>query len=147
MFISSSPDSSKPCPCGSKKLFSQCCGVYLQGGVPAPTAEKLMRSRYSAYYFKNIDYLVNTEHPRYSKPNSRATITATANSVNWLGLTIVSTKAGKAKHDKGTVEFIALYQEGKSVGQLHERSYFVKEKGKWFYTYGDMLPPIKPKKK
>lgn len=147
MFISNHSLSSVPCPCGSQKPLNQCCDVYLQGQLPAPTAEKLMRSRYSAYCLKNIDYLFNTEHPKYRKPNSRAMITATANSLIWLGLTVLNTERGKSEDETGIVEFIAVYQEGKSVAQLHERSNFIKEKGKWYYTDGEILPPIQPKKK
>ena len=146
MLISGDILSSKPCPCGSQKLLNQCCGVYLQGQLPAPTAEKLMRSRYSAYCLKNIDYLFNTEHPSRRKPNSRKLITATANNLRWLGLTVVNTEGGQPEDETGIVEFVAVYQEGKFVAQLHERSNFIKEKGKWFYTDGDMLLPLQPKK-
>lgn len=146
MLISNYRPSSPPCPCGSQKPLNQCCNVYLQGQLPAPTAEKLMRSRYSAYCLKNIDYLYSTEHPNYRKPNSRAMITATANNLIWLGLTILNTEGGKLEDKMGIVEFMAVYQEGKSIAQLHERSNFIKEKGKWFYTDGEILPPIQPKK-
>jgi SEC-C motif-containing protein len=38
------------CPCGSdNKKYTDCCGRYLDGGEAAPTAEALMRSRYTAY--------------------------------------------------------------------------------------------------
>lgn len=146
MLISGDRASSLPCPCGSQKLLNQCCGVYLQGQLPAPTAEKLMRSRYSAYCLKKIDYLFNTEHPNHRQPNSRKQITATANSVTWLGLTVVATEAGQPEDQTGMVEFVAVYQQGKSVAQLHERSHFIKEKDKWFYTDGEILPPLQPKK-
>lgn len=147
MLISGDRLPSLPCPCGSENLLAQCCGVYLQGQLPAPTAEKLMRSRYTAYCLKNIDYLVNTHHPTKRAMNSRRQITATANNVTWLGLTIVTIEAGQPEDKTGIVEFAAAYQEGNQVAQLHERSQFVKEKGKWFYLEGDMLPPIKPQKK
>lgn len=146
MFISNHSLSSVPCPCCSQKPFNQCCDVYLQGQLPAPTPEKLMRSRYSAYCLKNIDYLLNTEHPNYRKPNSRAMITGTANSLIWLGLTVLNTEGGKSEDETGIVEFMAVYQEGKSVAQLHERSNFIKEKGKWYYTDGEILPPFNLRK-
>ena len=38
----------EPCPCGSGQSYTTCCGPW-HAGVPAPTAEALMRSRYSAY--------------------------------------------------------------------------------------------------
>lgn len=135
-----------PCPCGSQKLLNQCCGVYLKGPFPAPTAEKLMRSRYSAYCLKHIDYLVKTEHISRRQANSRQSIAATANSLTWLGLTVLATKAGQREDATGVVEFVAVYREGTFAAQLHERSRFIKEKGQWFYIDGDMLPPLRPKK-
>ncbi len=146
MHILSDRSFSVPCPCGSQKLFNQCCGVYLQGQLPAPTALELMRSRYSAYCLKQIDYLLNTEHPNHRKPNSRQLIAATANSVIWLGLTVLATEAGQPDDSTGMVEFVAVYQQGKSVAQLHERSHFIKENGKGLYNDGEILPPLKPKK-
>ena len=41
-------------------------------------------------------------------------ITATANSLIWLGLTVLNTEGGKSEDETGIVEFIAVYQEGKS---------------------------------
>lgn len=105
-----------------------------------------MRSRYSAYFLKNIDYLVNTHHPTKRELNSRQQITATANSVTWLGLTIIATEAGQPEDETGMVEFVALFKESNRVTQLHERSRFLKEKGKWFYLDGAMLPSLQPKR-
>ncbi|MGK7932860.1 MAG: YchJ family protein [Microcystaceae cyanobacterium] len=146
MLILGDRSSSIPCPCGSQALFNQCCGVYLQEQLPAPTALKLMRSRYTAYCLKKIDYLFNTEHPNHRKPDSRTLIAATANSMTWLGLTILATEAGQPENKTGMVEFVAVYQQGSAVAQLHERSHFIKEKNHWFYTDGEILPPFKPKK-
>lgn len=103
-----------------------------------------MRSRYSAYCLKNIDYLIQTHHPTGRKSNSRRQITATVNSVTWLGLTVVATQAGQPEDQAGVVEFVAAYQEGLQVAQLHERSRFCREQGRWFYLDGEMLPPLKP---
>ena len=37
------------CPCGSGQAIAECCGRYLDGGEAVPTAEALMRSRYTAF--------------------------------------------------------------------------------------------------
>ena len=50
------------CPCGSGNLLDACCGHY-HAGTPAPDAQTLMRSRYSAYVLGLIDYLVHTTLP------------------------------------------------------------------------------------
>ncbi|NJN74041.1 MAG: YchJ family protein [Limnothrix sp. RL_2_0] len=135
-----------PCPCGSGQLLAECCAPYLQGQRNAPTAEKLMRSRYSAYFTKNIDYLINTHHPSRRASNSREMITATANSVTWLGLIVLDTEAGQLEDETGVVEFVALFQEKGRKTQLRERSQFRKQQGRWFYLDGDILPALKPKR-
>jgi len=53
---------SHTCPCGSGIALDDCCGKWHQG-QPAPSAERLMRSRYSAYTLSLIDYLVATTLP------------------------------------------------------------------------------------
>ena len=37
------------CPCGTGETYDECCGRYLADGRRAPTAEALMRSRYTAF--------------------------------------------------------------------------------------------------
>lgn len=46
------------CFCSSQKSFESCCKPYLNGTQHAPTAEALMRSRYSAYVLHEVDYLL-----------------------------------------------------------------------------------------
>lgn len=62
---------------------------------------------------------------------------------HWEGLTVLKTHQGQPTDTKGTVEFVAAYRTP-VPGQLHERSHFVKEKGRWFYLKGEMLPPSPP---
>ena len=45
------------CVCGSMKNSELCCAQYIDGEESAPTAESLMRSRYTAYTQGNIDYI------------------------------------------------------------------------------------------
>ena len=51
------------CPCDSGRPFAACCEPYVSGRTPAPTAEALMRSRYTAYTLQDADYLLRTSHP------------------------------------------------------------------------------------
>ncbi|MHB0828541.1 MAG: YchJ family protein [Schaalia turicensis] len=52
-----------PCTCGSGIAFRACCSPILDG-EPAPTAEALMRSRYSAFVLGNENHLFRSWHPR-----------------------------------------------------------------------------------
>jgi len=113
------------CPCGSGDLFEACCGPLHDDTAVAPTAERLMRSRYSAYVVGDVKYLLATWHPS-TRPQSLHLETGTG----WRGLTILRTHQGGPEHSRGTVEFEAFY----AGGSQHENSTFVREDGRWFYV-------------
>ncbi|BDU59267.1 UPF0225 protein [Limnohabitans sp. MORI2] len=129
---------SAACPCGrvdAKKrpaAYADCCGRYVDhfGDAPAPDAEHLMRSRYSAFVLERADYLLTTWHPS-TRPASLDFDEAT----KWLGLEVREHKATGA--DTAEVDFVARYRvQGKAV-RLQERSRFVREDGRWYYVDGD----------
>jgi SEC-C motif-containing protein len=127
------------CPCGNAADLAACCGPYLDGTSPAPTAEALMRSRYSAYVAGNVDYIIETHNPDSRDEVDRDGAEQWSRGADWLGLEIVATEAGGESDDTGVVEFIARYAaQGKPVAH-HERSRFKKIDGAWFYIDGDIL--------
>ena len=134
------------CPCGSKKAYRYCCGMYLSGKKKPETAEKLMRSRYSAFYWGDVDYLIATLDPAQRQSNDHAELAKSIDRTKWLGLTVLDTQQGKRNDSSGIVEFEAVF-EGSELGQLHERSRFIKSDGQWFYVDGDILPGTVPKSK
>jgi len=127
------------CPCNSGRSYSACCQPLHLGKLLAASAEQLMRSRYSAFCFKNADYLNATLHPDFRQPDDTENLKQLFEQTQWLGLKIIS---AQSKHDSATVEFSAFYQEEHHIAQLHERSRFIKIEGQWFYQNGDLLPPI-----
>lgn len=120
-----------PCPCGSARSYEQCCRPW-HAGEPAPSAEALMRSRYSAFVLRDEPYLLNTWHSA-QRPGS---IDFDPRQ-KWLGLKIVAARTtGPASAE---VEFIARYRiGGGSAARLHELSRFVKEGERWMYVDGDL---------
>ena len=128
-------ESTRPCPCGRQHSYKDCCGRFHTGQQVATTAEELMRSRYSAFYTSNIDYLIATHHPDKRQAGERASLEQTCRETSWLGLEIVDTSKGTAADLEGVVEFIARYG-GVRAGVLRERSRFVKQNGQWFYLDG-----------
>ncbi|MEO0845136.1 MAG: YchJ family protein [Cyanobacteria bacterium J06648_1] len=134
------------CPCQSKKPYKYCCGVYLSGQKTPETAEKLMRSRYTAFTQGKIDYLVATLHPDRRKANDQIELSKSISNTQWLGLTVIATHKGQKNDRLGKVEFEAVYQVTEPA-QLHERSRFGKLDGKWFYVDGDILPGTIPQAK
>jgi SEC-C motif domain protein len=131
----------QPCPCGrlgpSKQALAigNCCGRFLHDfdGTPAPDAESLMRSRYSAFVLERADYLLATWHA-----SQRPTLIDFDASVKWLGLDVRQHRQLDATHAE--VEFVARQKcPGMAAVRLHERSRFVREAGRWFYVGGDQL--------
>jgi SEC-C motif-containing protein len=131
----------QPCPCGSQKRFEQCCQPRIEGIAPAPTPEALMRSRYTAFCRGSIDYLIATHHPSKRQASDRRTLQNSINSTEWLSLMVLNASPPTPTDSVGFVEFAAFYKRG-DFGQLHERSQFIKENGRWFYLQGQILPPI-----
>ena len=123
----------KNCPCGSVKPTAICCQPYLDGEVPAPTAEALMRSRYVAYGLGLEPYLLTTWHPN-TRPASLEFDKEAP--LNWIGLTIK--RHEQHGEDKAIVEFVARYKVAGRAHRLHEISRFVRENGCWFYVDGDI---------
>lgn len=133
-----------PCPCGrtsghgTKAIetqplpFSACCDPYLNESIPAPDAECLMRSRYSAFVLQRADYLLATWHA-----STRPATLDFAPGAKWLGLEVRSHRLLDPDHAE--VEFVARYRDGGRAVRLHERSRFVRESGRWFYVDGDQF--------
>ena len=132
------------CPCGKLDgarrplAYARCCGRLLDdlSGTPAPDAESLMRSRYSAFVLKRADYLLATWHA------SRRPLTIEFDpGVKWLGLDVRQHRVLDETHAE--VEFVARQKSGGLAAvRLHERSRFVKgadAPDRWYYLDGDLL--------
>lgn len=131
----------KLCPCGSGKSYSECCEPIIKGAVKAPTAESLMRARYTAYEKHAIDFIINTceKSDKVAEIDRKATEDWSNNST-WMGLKVLRTEKGGAGDDEGIVEFEATYAQ-KGIRDIHhETAYFKKTNGEWFYSYGAMTP-------
>lgn len=123
------------CPCGSKEEYADCCGAIISGKRNATTCLVLMKSRYSAYTKADINYLMLCHHSKTRPANKeRNSIKRWAESVRWMQLIIVNTWDGTASDNEGKVEFKALYFENGQIGQIHEKSLFQRENGKWVYV-------------
>lgn len=114
-----------PCPCGLPAPYPECCGRYHHGGAGAPTAEALMRSRYTAFVRGDASYLRATWDPA-TRPRRVTTDPGTV----WTGLDVLGRTGGGLFDAEGTVEFRAHH----AGGEVAERSRFRREGGRWLYV-------------
>ena len=124
------------CPCGPGRAYADCCRPLHQNREQAPTAEMLMRSRYSAYARGEVDHVFRTWHPRTRPPDVTHDPTTT-----WVGLDVLDVVDGGAGDATGEVEFAASYVGPDGRGVLHERSRFERRAGRWVYVDGRVGPP------
>lgn len=126
------------CPCGSRQEFSDCCEPFIKGAAIPDTAEKLMRSRYSAYTQADIDYIKRTSSSAAMKDFDEKGAREWAQTAEWRGLKILDVKDGGVNDKKGVVEFMATYAQDGKVLEHHETSVFKKNsKGHWQFEDGD----------
>lgn len=124
------------CPCGRSDAkgrvlsIADCCAL-LHQGQPAPDAERLMRSRYSAFVLGLTEYLLLTWHPS-TRPGS----VELESGAQWLGLEIKDHRLTGA--DSAEVSFVARFRVGGRAVRQHERSRFVREGARWFYLDADV---------
>lgn len=124
----------KNCPCGTQKSYENCCGMYITGEKPAPTPETLMRSRYTAYTYADIDYIQRTMKGPAAVHFSADEARVWALQVHWTGLEVMN---ASESGDKGWVEFKAFYRFHHESHVIHEKSEFLRENGEWFYVDGE----------
>lgn len=104
-----------------------------------------MRSRYSAFVIGNATYIQKTLHPSKKKKDDEVQLKLSIDKTQWLSLNVIEAPHVAPLVDQGVVEFVAFFNED-GVHQLHERSNFIRENGDWYYTEGEILPPIKLKR-
>lgn len=129
------------CPCGSGKKYSECCEPYIKGTKKAPTAEALMRARYTSYVKQEIDYIINTcEHGEKIADIDRKATEDWSKTSTWHGLKILRTEKGTENDDEGIVEFEATYTQKGIRDVHHETGAFKKIDGEWLYVEGMIKP-------
>jgi SEC-C motif domain protein len=106
--------------------------VFHSGEKLPPTAEALMRSRFTAYAMDNTDYILATWETAVP-PEKRV---LSEENIVWQRLEIIDTKKGGLNDTKGIVEFKAFYLNNGEGYMLHEISRFAKTNGRWLYLDG-----------
>lgn len=122
----------KRCPCGTGLTYGDCCHRFHSGELVAPTAEALMRSRFTAFAVGNSQYLLDTWDPE-TRPSELGLDVG----IDFYRLDILETTGGGPFDSTGTVKFQAFYK-GLASGVQEEDSTFRKVNGAWVYSTGDV---------
>jgi SEC-C motif-containing protein len=131
------------CPCrqtaSTQPSYAECCQPYVEGAAKAPSAEALMRSRYSAFAVGAIDYLVETVAPEARGDMDKASLTAWSKESHWGGLDIAETVDGQPGDATGIVEFVAHFsRNGKRETHVERSTFrFDAPQGRWFFVDGE----------
>jgi len=126
------------CPCGSGKLYTNCCKPYIKGKENAPTPEALMRARYTAYVLHEIDFIIDTCKDK--EKIDRGSVENWSNNSIWLRFQIISSDVEMGPDIvKRKVEFKAEYEQGKLKYVYHEIAYFEKKEERWLYSDGKIF--------
>lgn len=123
-------DDAARCPCGTGLVFGECCAPIQRGERPAPTAEALMRSRYTAFAVGDIDWLLASWHAS-TRPRSLELDPG----IRWLRLDVLGTTGGPFDA-VGTVSSEAHWVADGARGSTRELSRFRRDAG-WQYVDGD----------
>lgn len=130
--------STQLCPCQinpsaatqTPLFYSDCCQPYHNeidkaDGIKAENAERLMRTRYSAFVQVLPDYIVKTTLPAQQNLLDIHSIETWARETDWAGLEIVKHTPKLGKHH-AQVEFKAYFKSNEDLQAHHELSAFVK---------------------
>jgi len=124
------------CPCHSQKNYDKCCEPFHKKKTTPSSPLELMRSRYSAYALNLSQYLIETTHP--CSPHYQNDLLVWKNEIEkfstthqFIGLEIESEESG---FPQAFVTFIAKIKQKDKDCSFKERSCFIFENGKWFFT-------------
>jgi len=130
------------CPCGSGQTLAACCGPIIAGERKAPTAEALMRARYTAYTKVEMEFLLASLHPDHRDEHDADGVRTWAEESEWHGLIVVGTEAGGEGDGQGRVEFACKYTYDGEERRHHEDALFERHDGDWYFVSGE---PVKSK--
>ena len=127
------------CPCNSGKKFGECCGPIIAGSALAPTAEALMRARYTSYVTGDVMFLKTSAVKAIQAEFNEEESAAWSRAARWHGLEVIRVEKGGENDDTGVVEFRATYTANGEFCNHHEVSTFVREPDGWKFEDGTLV--------
>ncbi len=77
------------CPCGANAIYENCCMPF-HDGAKVPSAEALVRARFSAFTLHKYDFIIETTHPIYRDEVEDSNIADNMDNIIWHQLHIQS---------------------------------------------------------
>jgi SEC-C motif-containing protein len=134
----------RTCPCFSGELYEACCAPFHKRTREPPTAELMMRSRYSGFALKLVPYLYDTFHSEHEdkklpKAEVLRGLRDASEGFRYMGLRILQSRQDDAAGTAQVLFFARLFERG-TERSFVELSEFKKENGGWRYVSGRTLP-------
>lgn len=130
------------CPCGSGGEYKACCEPVLAGTRPAPTAEALLRARYTAFNRVDIKFIESSHASNTRGQLDLKGIEQWARSAEWKRLEVIGVERGQPGDADGEIEFKAHYRLHNKDCMLHELAKFAHKQGRWWYV-DSQLPDVR----
>lgn len=130
------------CPCGSGERYRLCCRPFHRNEQEAPDCRTLVRTRFSAYALKEVDYLWKTlhaEHPdrKGDEAAQKADLRRGASAVNFARLFLLDADERPPGETSRVLFSAEIYEKGKPRG-FTELSEFRHDGQGWRYVGGEM---------
>lgn len=159
-FKSRAPESADglPCPCGiSGKVYGECCAPYHKGKAKPQSPLAVLLSRYSAFCWRKVGYVIESTHPRCRDYQDDKIAWARDlhsrgmfDSFDFVGLTVLGEE--EIVENQGYVEFQVQLRANRrtnsliegQVTSIQERSLFMRDEsaGSWSYVSGDVRSTV-----
>jgi SEC-C motif domain protein len=154
------PHETLPCPCGQfpDRTYGECCGPYHKGIVDPMTPLDVLRTRYSAFCWRDVEYVIRTTHPtcRDFQKNKVAWAkdldrNGMFDSYDFVGLTVLGEQE-LTSDNEGIIEFeVKLRANSKTSEAIAGQTSVVKERSRflrdpetkiWSYASGDVSASV-----
>lgn len=121
------------CPCFSGNAYHTCCKPFMQGEAWPETPLALLRSRYTAFALKNIDYLERTMRAKAAISFNTNYLRKFINNVDCIALHIQHSKVGQSQ---AIIEYKAIFKHKEHLEKqtLHQYSFFNRIDNHWYHT-------------
>lgn len=83
------------CPCGSKKVYKECCEPFILKKAVASTAEEVVRARFSSFAKGKTDFLLASDsRPEEAEGQRKRDVAFTSKNYVYSALKVLSSDAG-----------------------------------------------------